>query len=267
RKYYFRRDVESAAKVYSTTETEDIEVGEQSDLESDEGSENTDGQKCVPYSEEKKLKETTQMYNDIEKMLLDACKFAKNSNCQFIKIAEKVKQCVDKSGIFGIVKLEDLFSGSEDSISGSQPTDENQPLIVNASLHLQAIDAVSDINMDYKVDILFRQKWFAEKNHCIRYVKKLCAKNETLDEGMKIKMSETDEIVIPDTFIMNAKVAQYPSDVRKIEKIYLKRRGKQCLMIHSKRLTGTIACEMDLRNYPIDSQKCSLKFRSCKYHL
>lgn len=30
-------------------------------------------------------------------------------------------------------------------------------------------------------------------------------------------------------------------------------------------MTVTAACKMDLRNYPMDKQNCSLLFESCKY--
>ena len=70
-----------------------------------------------------------------------------------------------------------------------------------------------------------------------------------------------DRIWTPDTFIANDKFA-YLHEVTETNKM-LKIYGNGDI-VYGMRFTTTLACMMNLRNYPLDSQNCTVEIESCK---
>ena len=70
-----------------------------------------------------------------------------------------------------------------------------------------------------------------------------------------------EQIWVPDTFIANDKYAFLHDVTEKNKMIKLRGNGE---IMYGLRFTTTLSCMMDLRNYPLDSQNCTVEIESCK---
>lgn len=80
-------------------------------------------------------------------------------------------------------------------------------------------------------------------------------------EGTHIN-SQIEETWLPDLYILNDKKSK-KSDVTSLNS-FLKVNQNGDLYYNLK-VTTTLDCDMDLRRYPFDIQKCTLKMGSCKH--
>lgn len=86
----------------------------------------------------------------------------------------------------------------------------------------------------------------------------------SVDEQMTLMSGFAEQIWVPDTFIANDKYAFLHDVTEKNKMIKLKGNGE---LMYGMRFTTTLSCMMDLRNYPLDSQNCTVEIESCEENI
>eukprot|EP00058_Branchiostoma_floridae_P005571 XP_002591059.1 hypothetical protein BRAFLDRAFT_69386 [Branchiostoma floridae] len=132
-----------------------------------------------------------------------------------------------------------------------RPNFGGAPVVVRVSMSIASIDQVSEVNMDYMVTIFLRQYW-----QDIRLSFEGTNANLTLDGRL------SDRLWVPDLFIPNSKQA-FLHKVTVDNKLL--RLHPDGTVLYGQRITAKVACTMDLRNYPLDEQNCTLQYESYGY--
>ncbi|XP_071519348.1 glutamate-gated chloride channel-like isoform X5 [Panulirus ornatus] len=132
--------------------------------------------------------------------------------------------------------------------SGVNGTDD-QPTIVYVNLMLRSISKIDDYNMEYSVQLTFREEW----------------EDERLvfdDHGGRIKyltLTETNKVWMPDLFFKNEKLGHFHDII--LPNVYL-RIYPNGGVLYSIRISLTLSCPMNLQLYPLDTQTCELLLAS-----
>ncbi|XP_077336345.1 glycine receptor subunit alpha-2 isoform X6 [Lithobates pipiens] len=105
---------------------------------------------------------------------------------------------------------------------------------------------------DYRVNIFLRQQWNDPR---LSY-------SEYPDDSLDLDPSMLDSIWKPDLFFANEKGANF-HDVTTDNKLL--RIFKNGNVLYSIRLTLTLSCPMDLKNFPMDVQTCAMQLESFGY--
>ncbi|KAL2081679.1 hypothetical protein ACEWY4_023532 [Coilia grayii] len=106
--------------------------------------------------------------------------------------------------------------------------------------------------MDYRVNIFLRQTWNDPR---LSY-------SEYPDSSLDLDPSMLDSIWKPDLFFANEKGANF-HDVTTDNKLL--RIFKDGTVLYSIRLTLILSCPMDLKNFPMDVQTCTMQLESFGY--
>ncbi|XP_061579389.1 glycine receptor subunit alpha-2 isoform X8 [Cololabis saira] len=106
--------------------------------------------------------------------------------------------------------------------------------------------------MDYRVNIFLRQKWNDPRLAYSKYP----------DSSLDLDPSMLDSIWKPDLFFANEKGANF-HDVTTDNKLL--RIFKDGTVLYSIRLTLILSCPMDLKNFPMDVQTCTMQLESFGY--
>merc|ERR1719411_1732082 len=128
------------------------------------------------------------------------------------------------------------------------------PVTVGVSLYILSIGDLSEKFMDFTFDMYFRQFWsdprlsFDAENFGI---KKLVVGAEYIQQ-----------IWVPDTFFVNEKVALFHDATTENQFLRITSEGE---VLRSIRLTVKATCPMDLANFPLDSQMCTVEIESFGY--
>ena len=128
------------------------------------------------------------------------------------------------------------------------------PVTVGVSLYILSIGDLSEKFMDFTFDMYFRQFWsdprlsFDAENFGI---KKLVVGAEYIQQ-----------IWVPDTFFVNEKVALFHDATTENQFLRITSEGD---VLRSIRLTVKATCPMDLANFPLDSQMCTVEIESFGY--
>ncbi|RLW02778.1 hypothetical protein DV515_00006845 [Chloebia gouldiae] len=99
---------------------------------------------------------------------------------------------------------------------------------------------------DYRVNIFLRQQWNDPR----------LAYNEYPDDSLDLDPSMLDSIWKPDLFFANEKGAHFHEITTDNKLLRISRNGN---VLYSIRITLTLACPMDLKNFPMDVQTCIMQ--------
>ncbi|KAL3070837.1 hypothetical protein niasHT_039469 [Heterodera trifolii] len=127
------------------------------------------------------------------------------------------------------------------------------PTIVNVTAHVITISAISEVSMDYTVDLYLRQFW-----HDRRLAFTAFKGHNNLTVGIDMVKS----IWTPDTFFPNEKKSYFHETTSHNSFLRIDSNGN---VIRSIRLTVTANCPMSLHTFPLDVQVCSLEIESYGY--
>ncbi|XP_012590088.1 PREDICTED: glycine receptor subunit alpha-1 [Condylura cristata] len=105
---------------------------------------------------------------------------------------------------------------------------------------------------DYRVNIFLRQQWNDPR----------LAYNEYPDDSLDLDPSMLDSIWKPDLFFANEKGAHFHEITTDNKLLRISRNGN---VLYSSRITLTLACPMDLKNFPMDVQTCIMQLESFGY--
>ncbi|XP_039283160.1 glutamate-gated chloride channel isoform X2 [Nilaparvata lugens] len=131
--------------------------------------------------------------------------------------------------------------------SGVNQTDG--PAIVRVNLFVRSIATISDIKMEYSVQLTFREQWLDER---LKFN----------DFGGKIKyltLTEANRVWMPDLFFSNEKEGHFHNII--MPNVYI-RIFPYGSVLYSIRISLTLSCPMNLKLYPLDRQVCSLRMAS-----
>ncbi|XP_022914864.1 glutamate-gated chloride channel isoform X1 [Onthophagus taurus] len=162
--------------------------------------------------------------------------------CSSIKInfREKEKEVLDQ--ILGPGRYDARIRPS-----GVNGTDG--PAIVRVNLFVRSIATISDIKMEYSVQLTFREQWLDER---LKFN----------DFGGKLKyltLTESNRVWMPDLFFANEKEGHTHNII--MPNVYI-RIFPYGSVLYSIRISLTLSCPMNLKLYPLDRQTCSLRMAS-----
>uniref|UniRef100_A0A914YDQ3 Uncharacterized protein n=1 Tax=Panagrolaimus superbus TaxID=310955 RepID=A0A914YDQ3_9BILA len=128
---------------------------------------------------------------------------------------------------------------------------------IDVSIVVSNIRAVSEVTMDYALELFYRETWTDPR---LRYNKALF-KNKT---ELALHESYTNFLWHPDTFMPNAIASKNPMK-HSISHRSLLRLQETGRVLYSRRISIVAECPMDLTLFPFDSQNCKLGIESYGY--
>ncbi|KAK9537705.1 hypothetical protein VZT92_005294 [Zoarces viviparus] len=143
-----------------------------------------------------------------------------------------------------------IFINSFGSVS--ETTTLSPPVNVTCNIFINSFGSIAETTMDYRVNIFLRQKWNDPRLAYSKYP----------DSSLDLDPSMLDSIWKPDLFFANEKGANF-HDVTTDNKLL--RIFKDGTVLYSIRLTLILSCPMDLKNFPMDVQTCTMQLESFGY--
>ncbi|XP_031694550.1 gamma-aminobutyric acid receptor subunit alpha-5-like isoform X2 [Anarrhichthys ocellatus] len=121
---------------------------------------------------------------------------------------------------------------------------------IKTNIFVTSFGPVSDTEMEYTIDVFFRQSWKDER---------LCFKGPM--EMLPLNNLLASNIWTPDTFFLNGKKSIAHNMTTPNKLLRLKDDGT---LLYTMRLTISAECPMQLEDFPMDAHACPLKFGSCE---
>ena len=158
--------------------------------------------------------------------------------------AEDSKKVEDK-------KLMELLNDNEYS-PHIRPDGEGEDMSteVTVTMFVRALGPVTDLSMDYDLDITLRQQW---RDPRLEF--------HTIYGNEELTLKAVDKIWKPDTFFRNDKVTTAftvpaPASYARI--------SGDGTVLYSVRVKSKLYCPLDLSMFPFDKQTCIMDLASCK---
>ncbi|XP_013383341.1 glycine receptor subunit alpha-1 [Lingula anatina] len=134
-----------------------------------------------------------------------------------------------------------------------QPPRKGQSTRVQLGVYVNSFYSIREQTMDYSVSIYLRQSW-ADPRLAF-------APNASLGIGTMIKLDNTfyQRIWIPDVYFRNEKKASFHTVTIHNRLMYLYSNGT---VWYVTKITATLDCHMNLKDYPLDKQICPMMLES-----
>ncbi|XP_076042596.1 glutamate-gated chloride channel-like isoform X3 [Oratosquilla oratoria] len=116
---------------------------------------------------------------------------------------------------------------------------------VRVNFMLRSISKIDDYNMEYSVQLTFREQWLDER---LKF-------NNHGDRIKYLTLTETKKVWMPDLFFRNEKMGHFHEII--LPNVYL-RIFPNGDVLYSIRISLTLSCPMNLQLYPLDRQTCEL---------
>ncbi|XP_066896130.1 glycine receptor subunit alpha-3 isoform X4 [Kogia breviceps] len=133
-----------------------------------------------------------------------------------------------------------------------RPNFKGSPVNVTCNIFINSFGSIAETTMDYRVNIFLRQKWNDPR----------LAYSEYPDDSLDLDPSMLDSIWKPDLFFANEKGANFHEVTTDNKLLRIFKNGN---VLYSIRLTLTLSCPMDLKNFPMDVQTCTMQMESFGY--
>ncbi|CAB3397324.1 unnamed protein product [Caenorhabditis bovis] len=127
------------------------------------------------------------------------------------------------------------------------------PVVVSVNMLLRSISKIDNVNMEYSVQLTFRESWVDSR---LSYG----VKGDALPDFLILTAGQ--QIWMPDSFFQNEKQA-YKHMIDKPN--VLIRVHKDGTILYSVRISLVLSCPMHLRYYPMDVQQCFIDLASYAY--
>ncbi|CAD6198990.1 unnamed protein product [Caenorhabditis auriculariae] len=150
------------------------------------------------------------------------------------------------------------------------------PVAVNVSIVVSNIRAVSEVTMDYCVEMFYRENWRdprliysinkfkkTSKNDIAQDVRDIAAPLR-LSTEISLHESYSNFLWHPDTFVPNAIASKNPRRQSITHRSLLRLRHDGSIL-YSRRLSLVLTCGMDLTLFPFDTQLCKMGIESYGY--
>merc|ERR1719361_2742479 len=112
---------------------------------------------------------------------------------------------------------------------------------------------ISEVDMSYSMDCYFRQSWVDRR---------LAFSDDTNHEPLALSIEMLRKIWKPDTYIYNGRKSYLHTITTPNKFVRLFPNGR---VLYSQRLTIRASCQMDLSDFPMDTQRCPLHIGSFGY--
>ncbi|KFQ69574.1 Glycine receptor subunit alpha-4, partial [Phaethon lepturus] len=133
-----------------------------------------------------------------------------------------------------------------------RPNFKGPPVNVTCNIFINSFGSVTETTMDYRVNIFLRQQWNDPR----------LAYREYPDDSLDLDPSMLDSIWKPDLFFANEKGANFHEVTTDNKLLRIFKNGN---VLYSIRLTLILSCPMDLKNFPMDIQTCTMQLESFGY--
>ncbi|KDR19290.1 Gamma-aminobutyric acid receptor alpha-like [Zootermopsis nevadensis] len=143
--------------------------------------------------------------------------------------------------------LDSLLRGYDNSV---RPDFGGPPAVIEVDIMVRSMGPISEVDMTYSMDCYFRQSWVDRR---------LAFKGNK--ETLALSISMLQRIWKPDTYFYNGKQSYLHTITTPNKFVRLYQDGR---VLYSSRLTIKAGCPMNLEDFPMDTQRCPLKFGSLK---
>ncbi|XP_039278597.1 gamma-aminobutyric acid receptor alpha-like [Nilaparvata lugens] len=116
---------------------------------------------------------------------------------------------------------------------------------------VRSMGPISEVDMTYSMDCYFRQSWLDRRLAYAGY-----------KDTLALSITMLEKIWKPDTYFYNGKQSYLHTITSPNKFVRLYKNGT---VLYSSRLTIKAGCPMNLENFPMDTQRCPLKFGSFGY--
>ncbi|XP_056009587.1 glycine receptor subunit alpha-2-like isoform X2 [Ostrea edulis] len=130
--------------------------------------------------------------------------------------------------------------------------EDDFPTNVSIQLVIKNIHSLDEINMEFSVDVIFRQRW----------VDKRLVFNHTKVSSLELDQKMIEKIWVPDSFFPKEKSATIHEITVPNRLLHIFKNGT---VFYSMRIEMTLSCAMVLQNYPLDKQVCPVTIESYSY--
>ncbi|XP_047366195.1 gamma-aminobutyric acid receptor alpha-like isoform X2 [Vespa velutina] len=146
--------------------------------------------------------------------------------------------------------LDNLLRGYDNSV---RPDFGGPPATVEVDIMVRSMGPISEVDMTYSMDCYFRQSW-VDRRLAFQGGK----------ETLALSISMLARIWKPDTYFYNGKQSYLHTITSPNKFVRLYQDGR---VLYSSRLTIKAGCPMNLEDFPMDTQRCPLKFGSSEYSM
>lgn len=151
----------------------------------------------------------------------------------------------------------ELISLIEEKIGNSPPNfNDDFATKVECQLAIDSFDSVNEVDMDFTVSIMLHLNW-----NDARFIPWTSGYDDTF--VLEFDSKRLDNIWTPDLFFPNEKSAFIHKVFMPNKMLRVYTNGK---ITYTVRLSLTLSCPMDLRNYPFDKQVCRIEMESFSYN-
>eukprot|EP00074_Homo_sapiens_P009327 NP_001165756.1 glycine receptor subunit alpha-4 isoform 2 precursor [Homo sapiens] len=133
-----------------------------------------------------------------------------------------------------------------------RPNFKGPPVNVTCNIFINSFSSITKTTMDYRVNVFLRQQWNDPR---LSY-------REYPDDSLDLDPSMLDSIWKPDLFFANEKGANFHEVTTDNKLLRIFKNGN---VLYSIRLTLILSCLMDLKNFPMDIQTCTMQLESFGY--
>ncbi|KFO71971.1 Glycine receptor subunit alpha-4, partial [Cuculus canorus] len=133
-----------------------------------------------------------------------------------------------------------------------RPNFKGPPVNVTCNIFINSFGSITETTMDYRVNVFLRQQWNDPR----------LAYREYPDDSLDLDPSMLDSIWKPDLFFANEKGANFHEVTTDNKLLRIFKNGN---VLYSIRLTLILSCPMDLKNFPMDIQTCTMQLESFGY--
>ena len=134
-----------------------------------------------------------------------------------------------------------------------RPKADGPPVKVECDLYIIDFGSISEMDMDYTMDIYLSQKWIDTR---------LAYGHSASVQPIILNRKLIPKVWNPDIFFPHEKKASYHNVP--VPNVRMRVYGNGTV-VYSYRVTLTVACPMDLTNFPMDKQRCKLVIESFTY--
>ncbi|KAM8843312.1 glycine receptor subunit alpha-3 isoform 3-T3 [Synchiropus picturatus] len=168
--------------------------------------------------------------------------------CEEVEHAARARQVPMSPSDF-LDKLMGRTSGYDARI---RPNFKGPAVNVSCNIFINSFGSIAETTMDYRVNIFLRQQWNDPRLSYAEYP----------DDSLDLDPSMLDSIWKPDLFFANEKGAHFHEVTTDNKLLRIFKNGN---VLYSIRLTLTLSCPMDLKNFPMDVQTCIMQLESWKF--
>ncbi|XP_065129144.1 glycine receptor, alpha 4a isoform X2 [Paramisgurnus dabryanus] len=133
-----------------------------------------------------------------------------------------------------------------------RPNFKGPAVNVTCNIFINSFGSITETTMDYRLNVFLRQQWNDPR----------LAYSEYPDASLDLDPSMLDSIWKPDLFFANEKGANFHEVTTDNKLLRIFQNGN---VLYSIRLTLILSCPMDLKNFPMDIQTCTMQLESFGY--